>query len=954
MYPADIVLQGLDDLCVRFIVNLPKEELESVERICFQVEEAQWFYEDFIRPLDPNLPSLNLRQFCLRIFQHCPLLSGFSSYHHAAAFSEFLAYKTRVPVRGAIMLNEAMDEVVLVKGWKKNANWSFPRGKINKDEKDLDCAIREVYEETGFDIHAADLVGNDEDVKYIEVTMREQHMRLYVFRGVPINTVFEPRTRKEISKIQWYKLSELPTLKKMRQQQQEGRGEDLAVNANKFYMVAPFLVPLKKWISQQKKLDAMNSHPPDGTTLRQGDVDAQVEQILESNITVDLPPTNDISRLMTQLRQSGQVTTTSDVAELSGPESAKEAPAQLKSLLHVPSRTKESSAMNKGPAARQDKAQAMLSLLRSGAIAEPKQSEQPSKPPQTPFEQLLGAPQLPPSPKHQSSRPAHLVNLPPPPTFPYSPSQVGKQNNNPSVQATGPTGPMSGSYPSFQQPARNLSYSSQFGPYPMPQRSNQALAPYQRTGDPQFAEGPRHAQNLPPSIPPANALPPPKLTTHSSALLDLFKSGTLSKSSAPQVPKQTPSVLQRPPTNLEQSASTTVPAAPPTTFLQRGSVINQDPIAPSTTATPVPATTQNTADPRPRSEQQETLLSLFRTPSTPAISKAHTSSPSLAPPTTLVELSAQPSPSHSRVSSDIKKDTTKPQLANGKVIIQKRPEAPPKSGQAPVSATVTGPLHFPQFDKILKRPTESATNVTNGSVNTHAKAPKHPTQPMTILSRPVSEENPPNVSQLMQSALSRPVAEEKQKSPNVLETLQAILPKELHKEQIRGPSYPATEQKEQSKSFQPQILRRPADSQFGLDLSSLISSASAPAAASSSAQITEDNYLLNHRTSQTLEHKNALLSLFNKSQSVLAPPTPSFNSLVSPLSERPARAESSLPSPLDVSRTRLGSLASIVDDDIASGSGTRGNGSGRQTPKMSPVDKQFLLGYLADVVKGGK
>ena len=97
------------------------------------------------------------------------------------------------------MLNEAMDEVVLVKGWKKGANWSFPRGKINKDEKDLDCAVREVYEETGFDIAAAGLAGDEDKAKFIEVTLREQNMRLYVFRGVPMDTHFEPRTRKEIS-----------------------------------------------------------------------------------------------------------------------------------------------------------------------------------------------------------------------------------------------------------------------------------------------------------------------------------------------------------------------------------------------------------------------------------------------------------------------------------------------------------------------------------------------------------------------------------------------------------------------------------------------------------------------------------------------------------------------------------------------------------------------------------
>lgn len=193
------LLSGLDDLCVRFIINLPHEELESVARICFQVEEAQWFYEDFIRPIDPTLPSLNLRDFCLAIFRHCPLLSAFSGSQHLAAYQEFLGYKTRVPVRGAILLNHDMDEVLLVKGWKKNASWSFPRGKINKDEKDLDCAVREVYEETGYDVREAGLTDDPDVVKAIDVTMREQHIRLFCIRSVPQDTVFAPRTRKEIS-----------------------------------------------------------------------------------------------------------------------------------------------------------------------------------------------------------------------------------------------------------------------------------------------------------------------------------------------------------------------------------------------------------------------------------------------------------------------------------------------------------------------------------------------------------------------------------------------------------------------------------------------------------------------------------------------------------------------------------------------------------------------------------
>lgn len=169
------------------------------------------------------------------------------------AFEEFLMYKNRIPVRGAIMLNHAMDSAVLVKGWKKQAAWSFPRGKISKDEDDLDCAIREVYEETGFDIREAGLVPNADEAKYIDIPMREQHIRLYVFRDVPMDTNFEPRTRKEISKIDWFKLADLPAFRKKNVNPVDHA--EVAKNANKFYMVAPFLVPLKKWVQQQKQAD---------------------------------------------------------------------------------------------------------------------------------------------------------------------------------------------------------------------------------------------------------------------------------------------------------------------------------------------------------------------------------------------------------------------------------------------------------------------------------------------------------------------------------------------------------------------------------------------------------------------------------------------------------------------------------------------------------------------------
>ncbi|KAK9364920.1 Dcp2, box A domain-containing protein [Lipomyces kononenkoae] len=229
----------LDDLCVRFIINCPPEELASVERVCFQVEEAHWFYEDFIRSENPQLPSLSQKNFTARIFAHCPLLRKWSDMQDQA-FADFLQYKTRVPVRGVIILNKKMDKCILVKGWKTSASWGFPKGKINQGESDEDCAVREVVEETGYDVSAL-LKKQD----YIELTMREQQVRLYVVVGVPMDTVFRPQTRKEISKIEWFSLNSLPTFNKA---DTPATTENGVNSAKKFYMVAPFIKPLRKWI----------------------------------------------------------------------------------------------------------------------------------------------------------------------------------------------------------------------------------------------------------------------------------------------------------------------------------------------------------------------------------------------------------------------------------------------------------------------------------------------------------------------------------------------------------------------------------------------------------------------------------------------------------------------------------------------------------------------------------
>eukprot|EP00211_Chloroparvula_japonica_P003390 CAMPEP_0119137350 /NCGR_PEP_ID=MMETSP1310-20130426/23431_1 /TAXON_ID=464262 /ORGANISM="Genus nov. species nov., Strain RCC2339" /LENGTH=442 /DNA_ID=CAMNT_0007128431 /DNA_START=58 /DNA_END=1386 /DNA_ORIENTATION=+ len=198
-----ILSEILDSLCARFLFNCPKEELSSVERMLFLVEQMHWFYDDFYRDNDTSLPRLSFHSFARLVFTRFPPLR--EHLHEVdAAVDRFRAYKVQVPVCGGIILNTQLTKCVLVRGFHAKAAWMFPRGKINKGEDYMACAVREVLEETGFD--ATNFVDSKDFIKF---TNQKQPVRLYIMPGVPEDTKFEPRTRKEIGGIQWHSISAL-------------------------------------------------------------------------------------------------------------------------------------------------------------------------------------------------------------------------------------------------------------------------------------------------------------------------------------------------------------------------------------------------------------------------------------------------------------------------------------------------------------------------------------------------------------------------------------------------------------------------------------------------------------------------------------------------------------------------------------------------------------------------
>jgi mRNA-decapping enzyme subunit 2 len=229
----------LDELAARFIINIPADEKENMVRVCFQVEQAHWFFIDFFVERQPGLrlAKCGMKEFTNHIFHHVPFLR-----RHEDRTEEILAewqeYKQAVPTYGAIILNPALDKVLLVQGFFAKSSWGFPKGKVNQEEPSEECAAREVQEEVGYDISP---LQNAEE--YLEKRFGEQPVRLYLIPGVEESTKFETNTRCEIRDIRWFPLDALPASRT-----DPACKARLGVAPNSFFMVIPFIREIRAWV----------------------------------------------------------------------------------------------------------------------------------------------------------------------------------------------------------------------------------------------------------------------------------------------------------------------------------------------------------------------------------------------------------------------------------------------------------------------------------------------------------------------------------------------------------------------------------------------------------------------------------------------------------------------------------------------------------------------------------
>lgn len=108
------------------------------------------------------------------------------------------------------MLDPTLNYVLLVQGYFASKNsWGFPKGKvttktfkqnlkfnfqINEGELPVECAIREAFEEVGFD--SKENISNK--IRPLQSFIGETLVCLYLATDVPMDFAFKPHLRNEI------------------------------------------------------------------------------------------------------------------------------------------------------------------------------------------------------------------------------------------------------------------------------------------------------------------------------------------------------------------------------------------------------------------------------------------------------------------------------------------------------------------------------------------------------------------------------------------------------------------------------------------------------------------------------------------------------------------------------------------------------------------------------------
>jgi ADP-ribose pyrophosphatase YjhB (NUDIX family) len=252
------------NLICRFLLNLPSTELNCMNRLLYHLDAAYWFYLDTTFPHPERVVEANastvpisstewhaavqgsksLATFAGRQSVGAPEIARFiwdlvgceaaqSLWQNVPSSLETLrslgpksiqslyldhliTYRYKIPVAGcaivrSIAASESKSdpkqyELLLIRAAgqaeREEESWGIPKGKLNKNETALEGALRETFEEVGWD-PPADRVNS----------MIFEHKSITVFLVTLSATdrpCFKPMCQNEVSEIRWHPLTTIP------------------------------------------------------------------------------------------------------------------------------------------------------------------------------------------------------------------------------------------------------------------------------------------------------------------------------------------------------------------------------------------------------------------------------------------------------------------------------------------------------------------------------------------------------------------------------------------------------------------------------------------------------------------------------------------------------------------------------------------------------------------------
>lgn len=138
------------------------------------------------------------RKFTQRIFNEWSLLRPYLPQLMQLQDDFRLNYKSRIPSYGCVIFNRTLDKLLFCiyhnprdKIVKK---LDFPKGKVDEDETALECAVREVHEETNINLRK-DQINEDQFVK-VE-TINNRIVTLYFVEGIE-DVIKQPTDKREV------------------------------------------------------------------------------------------------------------------------------------------------------------------------------------------------------------------------------------------------------------------------------------------------------------------------------------------------------------------------------------------------------------------------------------------------------------------------------------------------------------------------------------------------------------------------------------------------------------------------------------------------------------------------------------------------------------------------------------------------------------------------------------